>query len=309
MYKILMGASVTALMASGASAQELSYGTFTASYGALSGGGTDVETTLFAGQAGMQMGNVDFWTSGYVAQASIDGLPVDLGSDALALGFGYTFAQDFRVDVSTSTIGLDIGGVGLDIGLTEIGAAYDNGTYFGRLSYTDLDLPGGIPIDSLVSLHAGYAMNDVFEVSLSVHAADDPSGTLDPIYILTTEYDNGQFGVTFDAAQVALGGTDLSVTTLGGNYQINDQWGVEGAYTVADAGGGLDATQFRLGATYDFNDNMSAFANYNSIEIAGTDVDGFSLGMTVDFGTKSTSQQTTGDRLAGVLGSVGGFNF
>ena len=73
--------------------------------------------------------------------ATLDiGIPVTFGADALTFGGGYSF-NDFRVDVSNTDLDLDlsIGPIGIGGDITEIGFAYDNGTYFGRLGYAQID--------------------------------------------------------------------------------------------------------------------------------------------------------------------------
>ena len=308
MNYFMSGASLLALsLAGAASAQELSYGGFSASMGNYTAGPTDVDTTVFSGNVGVQVQDFDFWISGTNATLDI-GLPVDLSADALTFGAGYSF-NDFRVDVSNTDLDLSIGPLGIGGGITEIGFAYDNGTYFGRLGYgqVDEDFLGDV---STTGLLVGYRLTERAEVALSIHNIDEPSSTLDkPIYILSANYDGGQWGVELDALNADLGIAKVSVTSLGANYDINDTWSIYGNYAQADLDI-LEATSMRLGGAYNTG-AYTIFADYSISEIDGApdDLRGVTFGFTMDFGSKPTSHETTADRLGGVLGSIAGYQF
>lgn len=306
MHKLLMGTALSVVAATGVSAQELSYGGLFANYGSFSTPGTDFDMTILGAEAGITVQNFDFWINGAQVTIAPDGLGGNITADVTTIGAGYSFGGTYRVDVSSTDLSFGTP-FGISIGLDEVGFAYDNGTYFARLSYADVNQP--IPgFDGIYGLHVGYAFNDMAEVSLSVHDVDESSGTIDTIYILSGEYDTGRWGVKLDAATTSLGGTDLTLVSLGGNYQINDQWGVRGAYTNIDAGG-TDIDMFRIGGSYAMNDTYSVFADYTTIDLAGTDIDGFSFGLTMDFGDKPSSYETTADRLLGVVETAGAFDF
>lgn len=307
MKHILSGTALALLAASGVAAQDLSYGRLIADYGMFSSGGDDASLTTLGAEVGVAVQQFDFWMNGTQITISPDGTPTNLTADVFTIGAGYSFGGNYRVDVSSSDLGIGLGGSGLNVGLDEIGVAYDNDTFFARLSYADVNQP--VPgFDGLVSLHAGYAFNDMAEVSFSVHTADEASGTLDPIYILSGEYDTGRWGVELDAVSVDLGGTDVTLVTLGGNYQFNDAWGMRGAYTNLDAGG-LDGDLIRVGGTYNVNDQYTLFAGYSRADLDGTEIDGFNFGMSMDFGSKPSSYETTADRLLGVVETAGSFGY
>ncbi|MFT5744109.1 MAG: hypothetical protein ACI86S_002188 [Paracoccaceae bacterium] len=121
--------------------------------GQYTAGSADVDTTVFSGTFSVQVQEFDFWMSGTNATLDI-GIPVTFGADALTFGGGYSF-NDFRVDVSNTDLDLSIGPIGIGGDITEIGFAYDNGTYFGRLGYAqiDEDLVGDV---SSTGLLVGY---------------------------------------------------------------------------------------------------------------------------------------------------------
>lgn len=302
MKPLFIGATIAVSAVTGAAAQELSYGNLTAHYSMLDAAGTDVDVTSLGVELGVRVQELDFWIDGGQVTLSPDGLGGNITADLLTIGAGYTFANTYRVDVSSTDLNLSLGGFGAGIGLDEIGLAYDNGTYFARLSYADLNQP--VPgVDGLWGVHAGYKFNDYANVSLSVHGLDEASGTVDPLVILSGEYDTGTWGAKMEAATIDIGGTDLTLVSLAGNYQFNNQWGITGGYTDIDLAG-TDASVIRLGGTYNVNDQYTLYAGLSRTELAGTDVDGFGIGMRMDFGDKPASYETTADRLVGVLENV-----
>ena len=307
MKTLFLGTAIAMTAVTSAAAQELSYGRLIADFEMLSTPGGDVNASILGAEAGVRVQDFDFWINGSQVTISPDGVPVNLTADVTTIGAGYTFSGNYRVDVSSSNLGFGFGGSGLSIGLDEIGVAYDNGTFFGRLSFADINQP--VPgVDGLLGLHVGYQFNDYADVSMSVHALDETSGTVDPLIILGGEYDTGQWGVKAEYASISLGGTDLSLVSLAGNYQINDQWGVRGAYSTADIAG-TDADLIRLGGTYNVNDKYTLYAGLSRIDLGGTEVDGFNIGMTMDFGDKPASYETTADRLLGVIETAGAFDY
>ena len=308
MKTLFIGTAIAVTAVTGAAAQELSYGQLFANYGTLSTPLGDADVTILGVEAGVRVQDFDFWIDGVQITASPDAVLGNLTGDVLTIGAGYTFADTYRVDVSSSDLGVGFGGFGLiNIGLDEIGFAYDNGTFFGRLSYADINqpLPG---VDGLLGLHVGYQFNDYADVSLSVHSLDESSGTVDPLYILSGEYDTGQWGIKAEYASISIGSTDVSLLGLAGNYQINDQWGVRGAYTTVDLAG-TDADLFRIGGTYNVNDTYALYAGLTRADIDGDTVDGFNFGMSMDFGDKPASYETTADRLFSVVETVGTFDY
>ena len=307
MKNLFIGTAIAVTAVTGAAAQELSYGNLTAHYSMLDAAGTDIDITSLGAEIGVRVQELDFWIEGGQVTISPDGFPANITADLLTIGAGYTFANAYRVDVSSTDLNLSLGGLGLGIGLNEIGFAYDNDTYFARLSYADVDQP--IPgVDGLWSLHAGYKFNDYANVSLSFHDLDEASGTVDPLVILSGEYDTGVWGAQVEAATIDLGGADLTLISLAGNYQINDQWGVTGGYTDIDLAG-TDASVIRLGGTYNVNDQYTLYAGLSRTELAGTDIDGLNIGMRLDFGDKPVSYETTADRLVGVLENVAALDY
>jgi hypothetical protein len=298
MNKILLGTVATFLttQAVAVAAQDLTYGRLNASIGQLSEAGVEVDATVISGEVGYAFGAVDLFLSGSRVELSQDGTSIAL--EALSLGAGYTIARNYRADVSASNIDL----AGADLRLTEIGFAYDNGQLFARASYGSLDADGAGTIDDVLGLHVGYAVNDELSFSISAHTADVPAGTIDPVIIVSAEYDVAQYGVELDYVSTNLGGLNLSLLSLAGDYQITDQWGVNAGYSNADLAG-ADIDTFRIGGTYSVNDQYSFYAGYQRASSGGDDVDGFSLGVSFDIGSKPSSYETTSDRLSGALGS------
>jgi len=307
MKTLLIGTALAVTAASGVAAQEISYGHLMADYESLSIPGGDARVLLLDGEVGVKVQDFDFWISGTQVTLSPSGAPVNFTGDIATLGVGYTFGNAYRVDASTTHLGIGLGGPGFNIGLNEIGIAYDNGTYFGRLSFADVNQTIG-GLDGIYGLHVGYAFSEEAKVSMSVHSVDEASGTIDPIYILSGEYDTDRWGVKLEAASTNLGGTSLSLVSLGGNYEFNDQWGMRGAYTNIDAGGtSVDA--FRIGGTYNINDTYSIYAGLTRADLGGTTIDGINIGLSMDLGSKPTSYETTADRLRGIVETAGAFDF
>lgn len=308
MKNLLIGTALATIAATGVAAQELSYGRLIANYGMVSTPGGDADITILGAEVGIQVQEFDFWLNGTQLTLSPDGAPFNVTADVTTIGAGYSFGGEYRVDVSSTDLGLGFGGGGgINIGLDEIGVAYDNGTYFGRLSFADVNQP--IPgLDGIYSLNVGYNISEEAKVSLSVHDIDESSGSIDPIYILSGEYDTGRWGVKLDAASTNLLGTDLTLVALGGNYQFNNQWGIRGAYTNIDAGG-TDIDAYRLGGTYNINDTYTVYAGLTQADLGGTTIDGFNVGISMDFGSKPDSYQTTADRLLGLVETAGAFDY
>lgn len=290
-------------------AQDLSYGGIMTSYGKYSLDGDDADIRLLAGDLGIEMQNVDIWISGVQGQLSPEGTPTNLTFDAWTIGAGVSFADTYRIDASSSDLDLNIGGLGAGIGLDEIGFAYDNGTMFGRLSYAQVDQEAA-GVDALYGLMAGYAFTDSTEVALSIHSIDETTNTFeDPIYILSANHDGGRWGVELDAASAKLGTADLRIVALSGEYDFTDTWSAYGSYANADLDGNA-LTSMRVGGAYNMGD-YRVFADYSVSDLEGTsdNVTGVSFGVSMDFGDKPTSHETTTDRLLGFADTVGGYDF
>jgi len=160
MKRTIATLTILGLTASGAMAQELSYGTITASVGQLSFDDEKISTQIIAGQLGVAHQGFDAWIAGTNATLSPDGVPIDLSADFSSIGAAYTF-QGVRVDASSSDLTLGIGGPALSLGLTEVGVGYDSGSFYGRVSYTMVDDTLITDDVSIFGVHVGYAMSEV----------------------------------------------------------------------------------------------------------------------------------------------------
>lgn len=161
--------------AGGAAAQDLSYGGLIGSYGVYTDGNTDVDVTVLGGELGYTIDNFDMWVSANKIELAPEGLGGVITGSNNTFGVGYTFDNGMRVDVSSNNISAGIG-IGISLGFEEIGVGYDNGAFFGRLSYSALD-EGLIQDTSLIGLLVGYEFAPGTEVSLSAHLLDEPTST------------------------------------------------------------------------------------------------------------------------------------
>lgn len=311
MKNLMITSALVCAAATGATAQEITYGGLLANYGTYSLDDFDADLSLFAGDIGVAVGSFDFWIEGVQGNLDLEDDSDDHYSDVLTLGAGASFGDGFRIDVSSTDLSIDLGFFDTDIGIDELGAAYDNGTYFGRLSYAKLSEDADGYLDGIWGLHAGYAFSDAAEVSLSVHSVDgDADDYIDPIYILSGRYDAGLWDIEMNGLFTEIDSYDLSLLTLGGTYDFTNEWSAYGAYTYGSIEDD-DANLLRVGAAYTLNDTYKFFADYTYGDADGLDdhLDGFSVGVSMDFGDKPTSYETTADRLTNVVKSVMAFDY
>lgn len=303
--------ATTAIVAAGSvAAQEISYGGLLGSYGYYTDGDNDLDLAIYGGELGIQIDSFDMWVNGLQADLTVDDSPVGLNADLSTIGVGYSFGNGMRADVSSSSLGVGLGGFGLNFGLTEFGLGYDSGSFFGRVSFTDVS-DSYLELDGIYGLMVGYEVMEGTEVSLSVHQIDEPNDIIDePIYVFEGSYDGGRWGAQLDAIVFSQDGLDLSLVSLGGDYDITGPWGAYGSYSRID----LDGTEIdsvRLGGSYDFGNNITAYVDLSQTmsDDLDDDVTGLSVGVTMDLGDKPTSWETTGDRIVGVLEPVTGLDF
>lgn len=306
---VVFGLGFAILGSTSAFAQDLSYGNLGVSLSTLKADGGEVDITAIDGEAGVQFDAFDVFLGATLARLSVSGADEDLDIDTATIGLGYSFGPNYRVDLSHTEIGISIDGDSADTSIQELGFAYDDGTYFGRFAIAKGD--DNNDLDELYSLVGGYAFAPNSEVSLSIHFVEDDANTFDdPVYVLKTEYAPGGWGVTLDLASVSIVGETVSLTSLGGHYDITPQITVNGNYAVASVDGD-DLSTAMIGVSYDFTENYSVFGNVSQTEFDGISetLDGFTFGFEVDFGAKPTSQETTGERLTSVLAPIAGFSF
>lgn len=305
--KIFLGLSALAISAAGAvSAQELAYGSLGASYNTFSLDGETTSAFTYGGGLGVRTGAFDMWLNGYqVEGSSSTSGDITLSGSLSEIGLGYTFGGTYRVDISTANVSAGIEYAGLNIGLNEIGFAYDNGTFYGRLG---LAVPKQeLGIENVISFTGGYAMGDAIDVALTVVKVNDEGSLIDsPIYLLDGSYDGGPWGARLSYLSFSQDSFAASVTTLGGDYAFNGGFGVFGSFSMGNvdlAGNDSTANLATIGVTYDINPNLQAYADYSniSVEDADEDITGFGLGITLSLGDKPASYQTTADRLANAL--------
>ncbi|GAA4221269.1 hypothetical protein GGQ68_000229 [Sagittula marina] len=308
--------AATALGTTAASAQELTFGEFEASYGEFRNDDAgDFGLTTVHGEVGIGFGAADAWVSG--TSLTID--PEDAnGSLSLKfgqIGAGYTFGSAFRADLSQANASISLGGVGLDLGAQELGVAYDNGTYFGRLSYTRLDNNDTLGIDSLTGLHVGYVSTYGVTASLSTHIVnEDLNVDFDPLTILSVSYDTSNWSANLDAAHMSIEDVDLSALSLSGDYAFNTQWMAYGSASKLEAdgiGAPVTAKSLRVGGAYSVGTNAKLFADLGTINVEGLDdnVNNMRVGINMSIGNKAASRETTVDRLTGVFEPVVGYDF
>ncbi|WP_226553505.1 hypothetical protein [Celeribacter naphthalenivorans] len=308
MKNLMLTTALVCGAATGVSAQEITYGGLMASYGTFSTPGADFDASILDAELGVAIDAFDFWVSGTQISADVDGLAANLNADLLTIGAGYSFGNGFRVDASSTD--LSAGAIfGINIGVDEFGIAYDNGTYYGRLAYAALNQDTGGQFDGLYGLTAGYNFSDAAEISLSVHGVDGDVSGVNPIFILSGSYDAGNWDAELEALSTKISGTDLTIATLGGSYDFTNEWSVYGAYTFADLG--IDANLMRIGASYAMNDTYKLFADYTYADADGVsgNIDGFSFGVSMDFGDKPGSYETQIDRVTNVLKTALTFDY
>ncbi|WP_417255282.1 hypothetical protein [Celeribacter sp.] len=311
MKNLMVTTALVCVASSGAFAQEITYGGIMANYGTYSADGLDADVSVFAGDIGVAVGSFDFWIDGVQSTLSPEGIDANLSADVLTLGAGASFGNGFRVDVSSTDLSLGVSVYGLDVGIDELGVAYDSGTYFGRVSYAKLNEDTDGLLDGLWGLHGGYAFSDVAEVSLSVHGVDgEVDEYVDPIYILSGSYDAGLWDVEVNGISANILDADISLLTVGGSYDFTSDWSAYGSYSYGSIED-YDANLLRVGAAYTLNDTYKVFADYTYADVEDMDgnFDGFSIGVSMDFGDKPTSYETTADRLTNSLKSLMAYDY
>lgn len=294
-----------------ASAQELTYGGLLASYQQFESDGDTIDATLFAAEFGVALGfGFDAWISGATADIDASGLPVTLTADEMTIGLGYTFGETFRADFSASS--LSAGAiVGADVHMKEIGFAYDNGTTFGRLSYTDIGNSDTLGVDHLWGLHVGYDGPQGLSASASAHWVDERFDVVDqPLLIVSLGYEAQNWEAELDVLDIEVASTDVTVWSLSGSYDFTPSWGTFGSVTRASATG-EDVTLTRIGGSYNFNQRTRAYLDVSrlSTSLGDEHANGFGLGITMDLGDKRGSYETTTDRLSGVAEGIAGYDF
>lgn len=311
MKNLVVTTALACAAAGGAYAQEITYGGLLANYGTYSADDYDADLSLFAGEIGVAVDSFDFWIEGVQNTLDPEGLGADLHADVLTLGAGVSFGNGFRVDVSSTDLSFGVFIAGLDVGIDELGVAYDSGTYFGRVSYAKLSEDTDGFLDGLWGLHGGYSFTDAAEVSLSVHGVDgDVDDYVDPIYILSGSYDAGLWDVEVNGISASIDDADISLLTVGGSYNFASEWSAYGAYSYGSIED-YDANLVRIGAAYTFSDTYKVFADYTYVDVEDMDdnINGFSIGLSMDFGDKPASYETTADRLTNSLKSLMAYDY
>jgi predicted porin len=305
MYRafLMLTAGLTAALP--ATAQEFTYGGVEANYRSYDVDGTSVDMGLFAADLGFTFGQgFDGWVDVSSFEVDVDDLDLDLGLGEVTLGLGYTLPQNIRGDVSVTRLStdLDIAGLGASDHVTmgELGVAYDNGTTFGRLSYTGFDDSDDLGIDNLWGLHVGYEGPQGLSASVSAHWVNDEFDVIDqPLMIASLGYDSAQWQAELDLLTVEVADFDITVWSLTGEYDFTANWSGFGSYMNL-ATEGLDADVIRLGGAYNFNERTRVYADVSrlSTSLSDDDIDGFGIGIAMDLGEKPASYETTADRLS-----------
>jgi len=253
-----------------AAAQDLSFGGLELGYGLQGDGADQADVLVFGGELGVRFGAADMWLSGRAAQADPDdGSPVrDLETGAI--GAGYTFDNGMRIDLSTARIAAPA----LTLSVDELGLGYDSGPFYGRAAYAQV-ADSSTGVEALTSLLMGYRFAPGAEMSVSAHLVEDAGGTRDtPILVLEGRYDlSDQFGLDGSVSRIDLDGTAFDSVRLGGSYTVNDRYAVF-----------ADLEQTRSDALAD-------------------DVTSLSVGVSVDFGARATSQENSAERILDAGGS------
>lgn len=310
---LLLTAGLTAALP--ATAQELTYGGVEANYRNYDVDGTSVDMGLFAADLGFSFGQgFDGWFDVSSFETDIDDAALSLGLGEVTLGLGYTLPQNIRADVSVTNLStdLDIAGFGAEDDMTmgEIGVAYDNGTTFGRLSYTGFDDDDSL-IDNLWGLHLGYEGQQGLNASVSAHWVDDDFDAIDkPLMIATLGYDSAQWQAELDLLTLEVADFDVTIWSVSGEYDITRNWSAFGSYMNL-ATDGLDADVIRLGGAYNFDERTRVYADVSrlSTSLSNDEVDGFGIGISMDLGDKPASYETTADRLSKIDDNMFGSGF
>lgn len=258
--------SLGAFCAMPAAAQELSYGGLELGYGLQDDGSDRADLLVFGGELGMRFGAADMWLSGQAAQADPGDGGATREAETGALGAGYTFGNGMRVDLSTARVSAPA----LTLSFDELGLGYDSGTFFGRAAYAQVaDSTTGV--ESLTSLLMGYRLAPGAEMSVSAHLVEDAGGT-----------------------------RDAPLLVLEGHYDVTDQFGLDGSISRIDLDG-IAFDSLRLGGSYAVNDRYAVFADLEQTrsDALADDVTSLSVGVSVDFGSRPTSQESSAERILG----------
>lgn len=315
-------AATLVLVAGTAAAQELDYGNLTVSSTSLTlpvdGLDYDLGLDILAldGSAGLSFGALDIFASGTQAELTLDipeeetdGENLSLKLQSIGLGAGYSFAGNYRVDLSQSRIDLDVEDLSADTSFTELGFGYVRGPIFARAAIGKGDDNSGL--ENVISVMGGYEFTDTIQASLSLHTVDEDLDQFDrPVIVANAEWDTDFGGASLDVVNAKIDDTNLQVFSLTAYYSVTPDIDILGSFSSGQIdGNGLTTTA--LGASYGITDTFDAFASYSLTQVDGvpSDIKGVSIGVQFDLGDKPTVRETTSERLTNALAPLAGISF
>lgn len=271
-----------AAMAGAASAQDFDYLNFGVSFEQYDDSGDTLSLTLLNGEAGGMVGPLYFFASG--DRLAFDTEFSDEVLHGHSIGASYGIAPGFA-------LGAAYGGLGSDSSsghFWEVFARYENGPFFGNLSYAEGDDGGLLFSESLTIATVGYGIAPGTDVALSVMHDDD-----DTLFLADLHYDGPAFEI--DAAYFTVEGEDFNLINLGGSYSLTPTFDI--VFDYSNISDGPDFTFFEIGAAYRVSDALRVSATYNRLEGSGDSADGFGIALHYDMGGRSLREETTYDRV------------
>ncbi len=272
MRKALIMAPFAALIASSASAQELTYGQLYASTAELSFDGVDVDVESYGG--GFEFVVESFTFSGDFARVSVEDVDVDIG----AIAAEYAFANGLSLGLEHVRVDLE----GIDASLNSIFAVYETGSVAVGASIGDSDDLEDEP----VAVFASFDVSPNGTIGAELYSLDDTDALA-----LYADYEADTY--EFYASFVDLDGVDGFI--FDASLNISTQVALTAGYATFsdDADGDLDAYSF--GFEYGITDSVSIGASYGNVSVESVDADVIAFGIEFEIGKRTSARSSFTD--------------
>ena len=288
MRKALIVAPFAALIASSASAQELTYGQLYASTAELSFDGVDVDDVdgeIYGG--GFEFVVDSFTFSGDIARVSVEDFDTDIG----AIAAEYTFTNGLSLGLEHARVDFE----GIDASLNSIFAVYETGSVAVGASIGDSDDLEDEP----VAVFASFDVSPNGTIGAELLTLDDTDALA-----LYADYDAETY--EFYASYVDFDGFDVLIFDT--SFNISTKFAVTAGYANLSFDGGGDADAYSVGAKYGITDSVDIAASYGNLSVDSVDADVIAFGLEFEIGERTSARSSFTDvagRTAGA--STGSF--
>lgn len=227
----LVVVAMSTLLATPAVAQEITHGSLELWYGEMSTDAGAVSATVGSGDIGWQINDIDVWGTAHYLDLSGGGESVDM--HLLGAGVGYSFSENWRVDVSANRLSLGSSVIisdDVDLNAFEVGATYMADNWDMRLSAIRLKSPqaSGEKQD-VFGAKFGYAPNDNLYLTASLHGSGDLSNNdLGPLFVATAEYEVEDLEVDANLISLPIGADRFQYASLNASKELSQDWALRG---------------------------------------------------------------------------------